>query len=46
MKKIHTINVDEKNYKDFKVYSIIIGKSVSSLIEEFMKNILKKQKNN
>lgn len=42
MKKIHTFNVDEETYKEFKLYSIMVNKSVSSLIEEYMKNVLKK----
>ena len=46
MKKIHTFNVDEKTYKEFKMYALIINKSVSSMIEEYMKETLKKQKNN
>lgn len=42
MKKIHTFNVDDKIYKEFRMYSIMINKSVSSLIEEYMKSVLKK----
>lgn len=42
MKKIHTFNVDDKIYKEFQMYSIMINKSVSSLIEEYMKSVLKK----
>ena len=44
MKKIKTINVDEKIYKDFQIYAIMINKSVSSLIEEHMRNVLKEMK--
>ena len=43
-KKIHTFCVDDKIYKEFQMYSLIIGRSVSSLIEEFMKSILESQK--
>lgn len=42
MKKIHTISVDDKIYKDFQMYALIINKSVSSLMEEYMKETLKK----
>ena len=44
MKKIKTINIDEKTYKDFQIYAIMINKSVSSLIEQFMREILKDMK--
>lgn len=44
MKIIRTINVDDKIYKEFQMYALIIGKSVSSLIETYMKEILEKQK--
>jgi hypothetical protein len=44
MKKIHTFNVDDKIYKEFQMYSIMINKSVSSLIETYMKETLKKIK--
>lgn len=43
MKKIHTFNIDEKTYKDFRMYALIIGKSVSALVEEYMKETIKKQ---
>lgn len=45
MKKIHTINIDDKVYKEFQMYALILGKSVSSLIEEYMKKILKELEN-
>lgn len=44
MKIIRTMNVDDKIYKEFQMYALIIGKSVSSLIEEYMKKVLKEQK--
>ena len=44
MKKIKTINIDEKTYKDFQIYAIMINKSVSSLIEEYMRTSLKEIK--
>lgn len=44
MKKIKTINIDENIYKEFQMYSIMINKSVSSLIEEYMRNVLKDMK--
>lgn len=36
--------IDEKTYKDFQIYAIMINKSVSSLIEEYMRNVLKEMK--
>lgn len=44
MKKIKTINIDEKIYEDFHIYAIIINKSVSSLIEQFMRETIKNVK--
>ena len=44
MNKIKTINIDEKTYKDFQIYAIMINKSVSSLIEQFMRETLKEIK--
>lgn len=44
MKIIRSINIDSKIYKEFQMYALIIGKSVSSLIEEHMKEVLKEQK--
>ena len=44
MKKIKTINIDEKIYKDFQMYAIMINKSVSSLIEEYMRKVLNEMK--
>jgi hypothetical protein len=43
MKKIHTFYIDDDVYKEFKIYSVIIGKSISQLLEEYIKDILKKQ---
>lgn len=36
-----TLYVDEETYKQFQIYAITINKSVSSLIEQHMKEILK-----
>ena len=36
--------IDEKTYKDFQIYAIMINKSVSSLIEQFMRKTLKDMK--
>lgn len=36
--------IDEKTYKDFQIYAIMINKSVSSLIEEYMRNVLNEMK--
>ena len=44
MKKIKTINSDESIYKEFQMYSIMINKSVSSLIEQYMRETLKEIK--
>ena len=44
MKKIKTINIDEKTYKEFQMYAIMINKSVSSLIEEYMRKVLNEMK--
>ena len=44
MKKIKTINIDESIYKEFQMYSIMINKSVSSLIEQFMREKIKEMK--
>jgi len=43
-KIIRAVNIDEKTYKDFQIYAIMINKSVSSLIEEYMRNVLKEMK--
>jgi hypothetical protein len=43
MKKIHTFYIDDDVYKEFKIYSVIINKSISQLLEEYMKDILKEQ---
>ena len=44
MKKIKTINIDENIYKEFQMYSIMINKSVSSLIEQYMRETLEESK--
>lgn len=41
MKKIKTINIDDDVWKQFKIYAITINKSVSSLLEQHMKEVLK-----
>lgn len=41
MKKIKTINVDDDVWKQFQIYAITINKSVSSLLEQHMKEVLK-----
>lgn len=43
MKIIRTMNIDDKIYKEFQMYALIIGKSVSSLIEEYMKKVLQEK---
>lgn len=39
-----TLYVDRKVYQEYKMYAIMINKSVSSLIEEYMRSILKEMK--
>ena len=39
-----TLYVDRKVYQEYKMYAIMINKSVSTLIEEYMRNILKEIK--
>ena len=43
-KKIKSISIDEKIYNEFMLYASCLGRSVSSLIEEHMRNILKEMK--
>ena len=45
MKKIKSMSVDEKVYKKFKKYAISIGKSVSMMLEEYMRQVLENNKN-
>lgn len=46
MKKRVTMYVDEKLYKQFQIQSIMLNKSVSERIDEFMKKELKDRKEN
>ena len=43
-KKIKSISIDEKIYSEFMLYASCLGRSVSSLIEEHMRDVLKKMK--
>ena len=43
-RKIKSISIDEKIYNEFMLYASCLGRSVSSLIEEYMRNILKEMK--
>ena len=43
-RKIKSISIDEKVYNEFMLYASCLGKSVSSLIEQFMREELKKMK--
>ena len=43
-KVLRTYKIDQKLYEEFRIYAITINKSVSSLIEEYMRNILKDMK--
>lgn len=45
MKKIKSMSVDEKVYKKFKKYAISIRKSVSMMLEEYMRQVLEENKN-
>lgn len=36
-----SVYVDKKTYEEFRIYAIMINKSVSSLLEEYMKSVLK-----
>ena len=44
MKKIKTINIDENIYKEFQMYATCLGRSVSSLIEQYMRETLEESK--
>ena len=39
-----TLYVDRKIYQEYKMYAIMINKSVSSLIEQFMRETLNEMK--
>ena len=43
-RKIKSISIDEKVYNEFMLYASCLGRSVSSLIEEHMRDVLKKIK--
>lgn len=43
-KVLRTYKIDQKLYEEFRIYAITINKSVSSLIEEYMRNVLKDMK--
>lgn len=43
-KKIKSVSIDEKIYNEFQIYATCIGRSVSSLIEQFMRETLKEMK--
>ena len=40
-KVLRTYKIDQKLYEEFGIYAITINKSVSSLIEQFMRETLK-----
>lgn len=42
IRKTHTL--DKKVYAEFQTYASCLGRSVSSLIEEYMRNVLKEMK--
>lgn len=44
-KKIKTMSIDEKIYNEFMLYASCLGRSVSSLMEQFMRETLKEMKN-
>ena len=43
-KKNKMLSLDDEVYKKFQIYAIMINKSVSSLIEQFMRETLKEMK--
>ena len=43
-RKIKSISIDEKIYNEFMLYASCLGRSVSSLIEEYMRKTLKEMK--
>ena len=43
-RKIKSISIDEKIYNEFMLYASCLGRSVSSLIEQFMRETLKEIK--
>ena len=43
-RKIKSISIDEKVYNEFMLYASCLGRSVSSLIEQFMRETLKEMK--
>ena len=43
-RKIKSISIDEKIYNEFMIYASCLGRSVSSLIEQFMRETLKEMK--
>ena len=43
-RKIKSISIDEKIYNEFMIYANCLGRSVSSLIEQFMRETLKEIK--
>ena len=43
-RKIKSISIDEKIYNEFMIYANCLGRSVSSLIEQFMRETLKEMK--
>lgn len=44
MKKIVCVSIDEKTCSLFKQYALKAGRSVSSLVEEYMRKILNEMK--
>ena len=43
-RKIKSISIDEKIYNEFMLYASCLGRSVSSLIEQYMRETLKEMK--
>ena len=43
-KVLRTYKIDQKLYEEFRIYAITINKSISSLIEQFMRETLKEMK--
>ncbi len=43
-KVTRSYTIDKKTYEEFRIYAIMINKSVSSLIEKYMRSVLKEMK--
>nr|DAT77138.1 MAG TPA: antitoxin [Caudoviricetes sp.] len=44
IKQRKSLTIDDTIYKEFQTYALCIGRTVSSLVEEHMRNVLKEIK--